>query len=154
MGYYKSIKDKIQHTAHEVEEHLSSNDQRPKDSQGHTHPLMIYLQNKRLAAFQGESLYNVGKYFFRSMFMENLNTRASSLSFNFFLALFPAIIFLAGLNAISTDYIEAARIDGASEGQIFRKILFPLLAPSMTIITVLTFIGAFEWFDLPYLGWI
>ena len=64
---------------------------------------------------------------------------------------FPAIIFLAGLNAISTDYIEAARIDGASEGTIFRKILFPLLAPSMTIITILTFIGAIEWFDLPYI---
>jgi raffinose/stachyose/melibiose transport system permease protein len=64
---------------------------------------------------------------------------------------FPAIIFLAGLNAISSDFIEAAQIDGAKEGQVFRKILFPLLAPSMTIITVLTFIGAFEWFDLPYI---
>ncbi len=63
---------------------------------------------------------------------------------------FPAIIFLAGLNAISSEYIEAARLDGASEGQIFRKIMFPLLAPSMTIITILTFIGAFEWFDLPF----
>jgi len=63
---------------------------------------------------------------------------------------FPAIIFLSGLNAISHDFIEAAKIDGAKEGQIFRKILFPLLAPSMTIITILTFIGAFEWFDLPY----
>jgi len=28
--------------------------------------------------------------------------------------------------------------------------MFPLLAPSMTIITILTFIGAFEWFDLPF----
>lgn len=63
---------------------------------------------------------------------------------------FPAIIFLAGLNAINQEYLEAARIDGASEGQIFRKIMFPLLAPSMTIITILTFIGAFEWFDLPF----
>ena len=63
---------------------------------------------------------------------------------------FPAIVFLAGLNAINTEYIEAARIDGASEGQIFRKIIFPLLAPSLTIITVLTFIGAYEWFDLPF----
>jgi len=63
---------------------------------------------------------------------------------------FPAIVFLAGLNAISQEFIEAARIDGASEGQIFRRILFPLLAPSLTIITVLTFIGAFEWFDLPF----
>jgi raffinose/stachyose/melibiose transport system permease protein len=63
---------------------------------------------------------------------------------------FPAIIFLAGLNAINQEYLEAARIDGASEGQIFRKIMFPLLAPSMTIITILTFIGAYEWFDLPF----
>jgi len=63
---------------------------------------------------------------------------------------FPAIVFLAGLNAINQEFIEAARIDGASEGQIFRKILFPLLAPSLTIIAVLTFIGAFEWFDLPF----
>ena len=63
---------------------------------------------------------------------------------------FPAIIFLAGFNAINPEYIEAARIDGASEGQVFRKILIPLLAPSMTIVTILTFIGAFEWFDLPY----
>ena len=63
---------------------------------------------------------------------------------------FPAIVFLAGLNAISQEFIEAARIDGASEGQIFRRILFPLLAPSLTIIAVLTFIGAFEWFDLPF----
>ncbi|MEN9324309.1 MAG: putative sugar transporter, permease protein [Actinomycetota bacterium] len=64
---------------------------------------------------------------------------------------FPTIIFLAGFNAISTDFIEAARIDGATEGQIFRKVLLPLLAPSFTIVTILTFIGAFEWFDLPYI---
>jgi raffinose/stachyose/melibiose transport system permease protein len=63
---------------------------------------------------------------------------------------FPTIIFLAGLNSISEDFLEAARIDGASEGQIFRKIMLPLLGPSMTIISVMTFIGAFEWFDLPY----
>jgi raffinose/stachyose/melibiose transport system permease protein len=63
---------------------------------------------------------------------------------------FPAIIFLAGLNAINQEYLEAARIDGATEGQLFRKIMFPLLAPSMTIITILTFIGAYEWFDLPF----
>jgi len=63
---------------------------------------------------------------------------------------FPAIVFLAGLNSINQEYLEAARIDGASEGQIFRRIMFPLLAPSLTIITILTFIGAFEWFDLPF----
>jgi raffinose/stachyose/melibiose transport system permease protein len=64
---------------------------------------------------------------------------------------FPAIVFLAGMNSINEDYLEAARIDGASEFQIFRKIMFPLLAPSFTIIAILTFIGAFEWFELPYI---
>ncbi|MFM8523828.1 MAG: carbohydrate ABC transporter permease [Actinomycetota bacterium] len=63
---------------------------------------------------------------------------------------FPAIVFLAGMNSINEEYIEAARIDGASEMQIFRKIIFPLLAPSFTIVAILTFIGAFEWFELPY----
>ena len=116
MGYYKSIKDKIESTAHEVEEHLSSTEQQPMENQGPTHPLMIYLQNKRLEAFQGESLYNVGKYFFRSMFMENLNTRASSLSFNFFLALFPALIFLLTLigylplHGLKTQFIQELSI--------------------------------------------
>ena len=63
---------------------------------------------------------------------------------------FPAIVFLAGMNSINDEFLEAARIDGASEGQIFRKIIFPLMAPSFTIIAILTFIGAFEWFELPY----
>jgi raffinose/stachyose/melibiose transport system permease protein len=56
---------------------------------------------------------------------------------------FPAIVFLAGMNSINDEFLEAARIDGASEGQIFRKIIFPLMAPSFTIIAILTFIGAF-----------
>lgn len=64
---------------------------------------------------------------------------------------FPAIVFLAGLNSISSEYIEAAKIDGAGEAKIFFKILLPLLAPSFTIVTILTFIGAFEWFDLPFI---
>jgi len=64
---------------------------------------------------------------------------------------FPAIVFLAGMNSVGEEYLEAARIDGATEFQVFRKIMFPLLAPSFTIIAVLTFIGAFEWFELPYI---
>ncbi len=64
-----------------------------------THPFIQYLKNKKPKSFEGESLYSVGSYFLRAMFMENLNMRASSLSFNFFLALFPAIIFLLTLIA-------------------------------------------------------
>jgi membrane protein len=72
-------------------------DEVPEDDQNDHHPFILYLKRTRLKALQGESIYNVGKYFFRSMFMENLSTRASSLSFNFFLALFPALIFLLTL---------------------------------------------------------
>jgi raffinose/stachyose/melibiose transport system permease protein len=63
---------------------------------------------------------------------------------------FPTLVFLAGLNAIPEEYHEAARLDGAGGGRLFRHVTLPLLAPAFTIVTVLTFIGAFEWFELPY----
>ncbi len=63
---------------------------------------------------------------------------------------FPIVVFLAGINAVPDDYLEAARIDGASEWMITRRIVFPLLAPAVTIIVLLTFIGTFNWFELPY----
>lgn len=63
---------------------------------------------------------------------------------------FPTLVFLAGMNAISDDLYKAAALDGASEWQTFRQVTLPLLGPSFTIVVVLTFIGAFEWFDLPY----
>ena len=99
MGYYKSIKDRIDSASNNElsdEDFFQSHEPQPGDSQ-EQHPFILYLKRTRLRALQGESIYDVGKYFFRSMFMENLNTRASSLSFNFFLALFPALIFLLTL---------------------------------------------------------
>jgi len=63
---------------------------------------------------------------------------------------FPTIVFLAGINAVPDDYIEAARIDGAGEWAVIRHVIFPLLAPAVTIIVLLTFIGSFNWFELPY----
>ena len=56
-----------------------------------------YLKNKTIRGFHGHSFYDVGKYFLRGVFMENIQMRASSLSFNFFLALFPALLFLITL---------------------------------------------------------
>src|SRR6266702_3511020 len=43
---------------------------------------------------------------------------------------FQVVIFLAGLGNISTEYYEAARLDGASERQLFTKITLPLLSPT------------------------
>ncbi len=63
---------------------------------------------------------------------------------------FPTLVFLAGINAVPEEFLEAARIDGAREWDVFRRIISPLLAPAVTIIVILTFIGSFNWFELPY----
>lgn len=60
---------------------------------------MRYLKTHSIKSFEGRSFYDVGKYFLRGLFRENLNLRASSLSFNFFLSLFPILIFLLTLIA-------------------------------------------------------
>lgn len=61
---------------------------------------------------------------------------------------FPMLLFGAGLAGIEDDLREAARIDGASNWQIFRWIEFPLLTPVIGIVTVLTFIGNFNAFGI------
>jgi raffinose/stachyose/melibiose transport system permease protein len=63
---------------------------------------------------------------------------------------FPALIFLAGMQRISRDTIEAARLDGANDRVLLTRIIWPLVAPSATIVFTLTFIGSFNWFELPY----
>ncbi len=52
------------------------------------------LKNVSLPGFHGKSIYHVSKFFFYGLFEEDLNLRASSLAFNFFIAIFPLIIFL------------------------------------------------------------
>jgi len=52
------------------------------------------LKNVSFPGFKGKSIYQVGKFFVNGLFEEDLNLRASSLAFNFFIALFPLIIFL------------------------------------------------------------
>jgi len=63
---------------------------------------------------------------------------------------FPTIVFLAGIQAVPEEYLEAARLDGAGPAAMFWRVVFPLLAPQVNIIVILTFIGAFNWFELPY----
>jgi raffinose/stachyose/melibiose transport system permease protein len=60
------------------------------------------------------------------------------------------VIYLAGLQSIPKELREAAQIDGATEWKVFRHVTFPLLAPSSTILTVLTFILIFRVFDVVY----
>jgi len=62
----------------------------------------------------------------------------------------PTVLFLAGLIGISDDLIEAARIDGASEWELFWHIKFPLLKPVIGIVAILTFVDNFNAFDVIY----
>ncbi|WP_198682394.1 sugar ABC transporter permease [Kribbella sp. VKM Ac-2569] len=60
------------------------------------------------------------------------------------------IYWLAALQTIPYELYEAARIDGAGTGQLFRHITLPMLKPFLIIITVLTVEETFHNFDLMY----
>ena len=62
---------------------------------------------------------------------------------------YSMIIFLAGLQSISQDLYEAARVDGASNRHIFLHITLPLLRPVILFQVILSIIGAMQTFDIP-----
>jgi raffinose/stachyose/melibiose transport system permease protein len=64
---------------------------------------------------------------------------------------FPTLVFLAGLQRIPTELLDAARMETDSELTLIRRVIWPLIAPSTTICFVLLFIGSFNWFELPYI---
>ena len=57
------------------------------------------------------------------------------------------IIYIAGIQSISSELIEAARIDGANSWQILKSVTIPLVMPSVTICTFLTVTNSFKLFD-------
>lgn len=63
---------------------------------------------------------------------------------------FQVVIFLAGLGNISNEYYEAARLDGASERQIFTRITLPLLSPTTFFVATIATIGALKSFSQIY----
>jgi len=61
------------------------------------------------------------------------------------------IVLTAGILGISPSLFEAARVDGASSGQIFKQITLPLLRPIMLFSLVNSAIGGLQMFDIPKL---
>lgn len=57
------------------------------------------------------------------------------------------IIYIAYLQSIPNELIEAAKMDGASSFQMFRHVTFPLIAPAFTISMFLTFSDSFKMYD-------
>lgn len=62
----------------------------------------------------------------------------------------PMMLFLTALLAIPDELEEAARVDGAGAWSTFWRIKFPLILPTVGIVTILTFVGNFNAFDLIY----
>jgi multiple sugar transport system permease protein len=60
---------------------------------------------------------------------------------------FCVVVYLAGLQGIPQELHEAASIDGAGPVQRFRKITWPMLAPALTINTIVMLITGFKVFD-------
>jgi multiple sugar transport system permease protein len=63
---------------------------------------------------------------------------------------FSMVIFLAGLQAVPKEYLEAATVDGAGSVRRFWHITLPMLSPTILFLAVMSFIGSFQVFDLSY----
>jgi alpha-glucoside transport system permease protein len=63
---------------------------------------------------------------------------------------FAMVILSAGLKGISPELLEAARVDGANELQVFRGIILPLLLPTIFVVATTIVITALKSFDIVY----
>jgi alpha-glucoside transport system permease protein len=61
---------------------------------------------------------------------------------------FAMVILSAGLKGISTEVLEAARVDGANEWQLFRRVIVPILSPTIVVVATTLVIQALKLFDL------
>ena len=61
---------------------------------------------------------------------------------------FAMVVIAAGLAAIPRDMLEAARTDGATEWQVFRRVTVPLLAPVLTVVFITMLINVLKVFDI------
>ena len=61
---------------------------------------------------------------------------------------FAMVVIAAGLSAISREVLEAARTDGASEWQLFRRVTVPMLAPVLSVVFITMLINVLKVFDI------
>lgn len=61
---------------------------------------------------------------------------------------FAMVVIAAGLSAISREVLEAARTDGATEWQVFRRVTVPMLAPVLSVVFITMIINVLKVFDI------
>jgi alpha-glucoside transport system permease protein len=77
-----------------------------------------------------------------------LITPALMIAYLWIWAGFSMVVIAAGLAAMPRDVLEAARTDGATEFQVFRRVTVPLLAPVLTVVFITMIINVLKVFDL------
>ncbi|MFD7547256.1 carbohydrate ABC transporter permease [Streptomyces sp. NPDC059578] len=80
-----------------------------------------------------------------------LVTPAIIVSYVWMWAGFAMVLIAAGLASVPRELLEAARVDGATEWQVFRRITVPLLAPVLAVVLVTLMINVLKIFDLVYI---
>jgi alpha-glucoside transport system permease protein len=78
------------------------------------------------------------------------NTGALILATAWMFTGFCLVILSAGLKGLPGELLEAARVDGATEWQVFRRIIVPLLGPTIAVVTTTMAITALKAFDMVY----
>ena len=78
----------------------------------------------------------------------SLITPAIMMAYIWVWAGFSMVVIAAGLAAIPRDLLEAARTDGATEWQVFRRVTIPLLAPVLTVVFITMLIYVLKVFDI------
>jgi alpha-glucoside transport system permease protein len=79
---------------------------------------------------------------------ERLISMSVIISYIWVWAGFAMVVIAAGLAAIPRDVLEAARTDGASEWQVFKRVTVPLLAPVLTVVFITMLINVLKVFDI------
>ena len=79
---------------------------------------------------------------------ESLITPAVIIAYIWIWAGFAMVVIAAGLAAIPRDTLEAARTDGGTEWQVFRRVTVPLLAPVLTVVFITMLINVLKVFDI------
>jgi alpha-glucoside transport system permease protein len=79
---------------------------------------------------------------------ERLITPSIIIAYIWIWAGFAMVVIAAGLAAIPRDVLEAARTDGATEWQVFRRVTAPLLMPVLTVVFITMLINVLKVFDI------
>jgi alpha-glucoside transport system permease protein len=81
----------------------------------------------------------------------SLITPAIIIAYLWVYAGFAMVLIASGMAAIPRDALEAARMDGATEWQVFKRVTMPLLAPVLTVVFVTVVINVLKVFDIVYI---